>query len=337
VGTPRVRQTPVDRAEAEELFQALKGMRIAVAFSGGPDSTALLGLLNEAKASLAITLCAITIDHGLRPESASEAAAAAAFAEGIGVPHEIRFWTHEGPVTGLQEKARNARYALLAKAANERGAEAIVTAHTLDDQAETLLMRMAAGSGLSGLGGMRPVRKLDGGLLLMRPLLGIEKARLVATRESRGWPALFDPSNALERFSRVRWRAIMPGLAAEGLDAAALGRLAQRLARADAALEGAAAILGSAARREDGIDAAMLFGAAPEIALRVLGAALGHADDKPVPLGKLETVYAALVLAGTKGQSWRATLHGQIITLSEDGLIRIGPEGPRRRGFPRRG
>ncbi|CAM5209074.1 tRNA(Ile)-lysidine synthase [Bosea thiooxidans] len=226
---------PVSSVEAGLLFEGLSPeARLLAAVSGGPDSIALLGLLAEwAKGPGRPAIHAATVDHGLRPEAAAEAEDVAALCRRLGVPHRTLRWEGAKPASGVQAEARRARYALLAAEARRLGGAALVTAHTLDDQAETVLMRLAHGSGPSGLGGMRARAERDG-LVLARPLLGIAKARLVATAQARGLPFIRDPSNADERFERVRWRAAMPLLAQRGLTAERLGRLAERMARLDA-------------------------------------------------------------------------------------------------------
>src|ERR1700674_3956486 len=185
-------------------------------------------------------LVAVTVDHGLRRESAAEAAAVKRLARRLGLAHRTVRGTGRKPVTGVQEAARNARYRLLAAAARKAGASHVLTAHTRDDQAETVLLRLARGSGLTGLAGMARQSPCDG-LILVRPLLDVPKARLVATLEAARIPFLDDPSNRDPRFTRVRFRDLMPALAGEGLDAARLALLARRMARAEAALDTAAA------------------------------------------------------------------------------------------------
>jgi tRNA(Ile)-lysidine synthase len=130
---------------------------LVLAVSGGPDSTALMVLAARwcERLKSGPTLTAVTIDHGLRAESAREAAAVGRLAHQLGLVHRTLRWTGKKPSTGLQEAARTARYRLLAKAARETGATHILTAHTLDDQAETVLIRLTRGSGLTGLGGMQ--------------------------------------------------------------------------------------------------------------------------------------------------------------------------------------
>src|SRR5262249_29288730 len=142
-----------------------------------------------------------------------------------------------------QQAARLARYRLLAQAAHAARAPYILTAHSLDDQAETVLIRMSRGSGLSGLAAMAPMSPLpanrSSGIVLVRPLITVPKARLLATLARAGIAHADDPSNRDPRFARTRLRGIMPTLAREGLDARRLALLAQRLQRADAAIEAA--------------------------------------------------------------------------------------------------
>ena len=145
-------------AEANALFHGLENLRgLVLAVSGGSDSTALLVMAARWAKQLKKRrpkLLAVTIDHGLRPESAREAAAVKRLARQLGVPHRTLAWRGRKPKTGLQETARLARYALLAQAALREGYEHVLTAHTLDDQAETVLFRLARGSGVTGLAGM---------------------------------------------------------------------------------------------------------------------------------------------------------------------------------------
>ena len=232
----------LDPDELDSIFAGLESASaIVAAVSGGPDSTALLhalGCWNSQRSRPRILVA--TIDHKLRPEAWAEADAVAAAAAILGLAHFRLTWRGRKPATGLQEAAREARYGLLAALAREHGASHLVTAHTLDDQAETVLMRLARGSGLAGLGGMRRQGQTRG-LVHCRPFLHLPKAALVTACRDHGWPFFDDPSNADPRFARTRWRAILPQLAAEGLDARRLAKLAERAQQAEDALAAKAA------------------------------------------------------------------------------------------------
>src|SRR5499427_1668367 len=149
--------SPVSETEAAALFADLvTEPTLILAISGGPDSTALLHLVARWRAGRqpAPHVVAVTIDHGLRPEGRREAAMVKRFAENVGVEHRTMRWTGAKPSTGIQEAARVARYRLLLNAARRAKAGCVLTAHTLDDQAETVLFRIACGSGLAGICGM---------------------------------------------------------------------------------------------------------------------------------------------------------------------------------------
>ncbi len=230
--------------EASALFRGLEGLSgFVIAVSGGPDSTALLMLAAQwakRQKKRRPKLLAITIDHGLRPQAAAEAAAVKRLARRLGVPHRTLRWRGKKPKSGLQEAARVARYRLLAQAAARAGYGHVMTAHTLDDQAETVLFRLARGSGLTGLAGMATASLLPVGgseIFLLRPLLHVPKSRLVATLAAAGIAYAEDPSNIDPRFTRARLRVLMPALAREGLDARGLARLAVRMRRAEATIE----------------------------------------------------------------------------------------------------
>lgn len=333
---------PVTEREAAALFAGLAGeARLLVAVSGGPDSVALLVLLAEwARAPGRPALHAATVDHGLRPASAGEASVVAALCERLGVPHATLVWDGPKPVAGLQAKAREARYDLLGREALRLGGAVLVSAHTLDDQAETVLMRMAHGSGPSGLIGMRErVRK--GSVELARPLLGIAKARLIATLEARGLAFVRDPSNEDMRFERVRWRQVLPALAEEGLTAERLARLARRMARLEDVAERRAATLLREMLVPDGAGGLVRFDIRPllaepeEIVLRVLAQALAMAGPEPedfTRLERLESCAAALIEAARAGVAATRTLSGCLLSLAADGTLTLRPEGTRRRG-----
>ena len=277
-----------------------------------------------------------TVDHGLRPEARREAEAVMAAAAQLGLPAVLLAWDGPKPARRLQESARAARYDLLAGFAREADASHIVTAHTLDDQGETLLMRLAAGSGPAGLAGMRALTR-RGEHLLARPLLGIRKTTLVALCQERGWSYAADPANADARFARARWRQLTPLLAAEGATAERLGQLAARLARADTALRACAETVaqGSARASPHGTRAfaAELFKEPDELVLRVLDAALAAVGSGVPPrLARLERLLGTLRRAHRERQPVRRTLRGCCVTLDGAGCLAIEPEPPRRRG-----
>ncbi len=261
-----------------------------------------------------------------------------AFARSFALSHSILTWDGRKGQPVSQAAARDARYGLLLAHARAVGATHLLTAHTLDDQAETLMLRLAAGSGLSGLGGMRR-EVARGDVLHARPFLHLPKTRLVATCRERSWPFVEDPSNAHTRFARVRWRqTIMPLLASEGLDAVRLGRLGERLARADEALDQAADFAFSRfarhGRAEMILDFATLSLEAEEIALRVLQRALARPgpESRHLRLERLEECLSALLQARAGGTSVRRTIAGRLLTLDANGMLTIAVEGTRRRG-----
>ena len=208
-------------------------VRLGLAVSGGPDSLALLLLAVAARPGM---VEAATVDHGLRPESRSEAAMVASLCERLDVPHAtLTVQWREKPQTGIQQRARLARYGLLGRWAEEQRLGALLTAHHLDDQAETLLMRIARGAGVKGLAGIRRVAAVPGGTMaLVRPLLGWRHAELEQVCASAGVTPVSDPSNEDEQFERVRVRRALAD--ADWLDPHALALSAGNLAQADAAL-----------------------------------------------------------------------------------------------------
>ena len=285
-------------------------------------------------------LIAITVDHGLRGESKREAADVAKLAGRLGIAHRILRWTAGKPKTGLPRAARDARYRLLGDAARKLNASHILTAHTQDDQAETVLFRLMRGSGMTGLAAMARTAELpgggEGGVKLVRPLLDIPKARLIATLKAAKIPFADDPTNRDPRFTRARLRGLMPQLAEEGLDARRLALLARRLKRADLAIEAAvnrAAIdlaLASSTPAAPGFDTEGYFRLPAEIALRLLGRAIGQAGSEgPVELGKLEALKEALDFAQNTGSALRRSLAGAVVTLAKDGIL-VEKAPPRR-------
>jgi tRNA(Ile)-lysidine synthase len=337
----------VGDGEANALFRGLEDLPgLVLAVSGGPDSTALMVLAARWAKRLkrAPKLIAVTVDHGLRPEAAREAAMVKHLARRLGVPHRTLRWRGRKPRTGLQEAARYARYALLARIAARARFAHILTAHTLDDQAETVLFRLARGSGLFGLTGMAAAAPLplDGvrEIFLVRPLLHLPKARLIATLQAARIAYAEDPSNRDPRFTRARLRTLMPALAREGLDARGLARLATRLRRAESTIQVAVQAARSALapppwpQRGPIVFATAAFAGLPaEVGLRLLGEAVAYTGDEgPIELAKLESLYEALRQARSR---LRRTLAGALITLSTDHLT--VERAPARRRLAMRG
>ena len=232
---PSAATEAVSAAEAARFAAALErllpeGGRIGLAVSGGPDSLAMLLL---AHAALPGRFEVATVDHGLRKESAAEAEFVQGLCDAFGALHAtLRVKVAEG---NLQDEARTARYAALAEWANERALGAILTAHHADDQAETLLMRLNRGSGLSGLAGVRARGVVPGSRLpLIRPLLDWRRDELRAIVKRAGIAPVEDPSNADPRFDRARIRAALGG--ADWLDPAAIAQSAAHLAEAEETL-----------------------------------------------------------------------------------------------------
>lgn len=206
--------------------------RIAVAVSGGIDSAALL-LLTAAAFPGRVT--ALTVDHGLRAGSASEADGVGKQCAVRGIPHHSLAWQGPKPVANLQAAARAARYALLAGWCTANATAILLTAHHADDQAETLLMRLARGSGGPGLAGIRRRRLLANGVTLVRPLLATRRAALGAIVDAAGWVPADDPSNRNLRFARTHARRLLAD--ADWIDVPNVARAAAHLGDVDAALE----------------------------------------------------------------------------------------------------
>jgi tRNA(Ile)-lysidine synthase len=323
---------------AKNLFAGWKAVpALVLAVSGGPDSIALMWLAARWRRGLkrGPRLIAVTVDHGLRAEAAREALEVKRLARVLELEHRTLRWRGAKPKTGLPAAAREARYRLLADAARKSGASHVVTAHTRDDQAETLLMRMLRGSGIAGLAAMARESERDG-VVLARPLLEISKAQLIATLRKAKIAFADDPSNRDTNFTRPRLRALMPALAVEGGDARSLARLASRLARANAAVE----ILADGAERylalkgnalHAGFDAQAFAALPEEVRLRLLKRAIDRSGHEgPAELGKIEALLAALDRAGAGRRTrLKQTLAGAVVSLI-GGQIHVTAAPPRR-------
>jgi tRNA(Ile)-lysidine synthase len=351
---PEDDKSPISARQAKSLFADWKhAPGLVLAVSGGPDSIALMWLAARWRGALSRgpRLLAVTVDHGLRAEAAREAREVKRLARCLGVSHRTVRWSGEKPSSGVPAAARAARYRLLATVARQSGASHILTAHTRDDQAETLLMRLLRGSGIGGLAAMARESEREG-VLIARPFLNISKSQLIATLEKAKIGYADDPTNRDTRFTRPRIRSLIEGLGAEGGDARNLARLASRLARANAAIEiladGAARYLAlrdrtigsppaAAIGPRDATFEAAAFAALPEeIRLRLLLRAIdrvGH--EGPAELGKAEALLVALdralqETAVTPQLRLKQSLAGTVVSLT-GGRIAIAPAPPRRR------
>jgi len=229
------------------LLNSFSGQTIAVAVSGGSDSMALLRLAQTHFGSDpqgTIKLIALTVDHGLRTESSDEAELVAGWCAALGVEHRTLVWHHGGSIRGnLSNAAREARYDLMQAECTRLGAAALLTGHTLDDQAETVLMRLARGSGVDGLSGIKATvsRRDSTGtanpLTLVRPLLGLSRDELRGHLRAIGQDWINDPTNDNSDYDRVKARQMLGILAPLGLTTDRLAATARIMGMARTALE----------------------------------------------------------------------------------------------------
>lgn len=210
--------------------------KIAVAVSGGPDSMALAHCAKRWADINGVKTYAFIVDHRLREESAEEAAQTKQRLSNMGIVAEILVWKHDDVKSRIHVIARQARYDLLIGACKENSINALLLAHQRDDQAETILMRLAKGSGPEGLAGIDPVSVRDG-INLLRPLLSVSKSRLISTCVAAGIEYATDPSNVSEKYARGRLRKILPLLEQEGMTVDRLIDLGQREREAKEALD----------------------------------------------------------------------------------------------------
>lgn len=329
---------PISADEAAALFFAFETFsHILLAVSGGPDSIAMMVLARDwakAKGRQAPKFSVATVDHGLRVEAQDEVRLVERAAKKLRMSHTTLKWDGVKPKSGLQEKARAARYNLLLAHARAIGAEAIAFAHHGEDQAETILLRLASGSGLTGLSGMKQMSMRDG-IPILRPLLDLPSARLRSTLMMRNIPFVDDPSNVNDAFARVRMRKARDVLAAEGLTTERLQTLAHRLSRADDALRASAA----AAECRHAMPvasgrcyASAVFDEPLEILVRLLQASIAEigAGEEPA-MQRLENHIFDLVTARRLGKSLKLTIGGTVLSVSTDGRLKIVAESPRRK------
>ncbi|MCB1682416.1 MAG: tRNA lysidine(34) synthetase TilS [Alphaproteobacteria bacterium] len=309
----------------------LKGESLAVGVSGGPDSMALCYLLSlwmRERKSKAV-LHALSVDHGLRKESGAEVRKVGRWLKDWpGVRHHILTWKPKQAVSSrVQEQARDARYALMAKSLRRHNIKRLFVAHHLDDQAETVLFRLTRGTGLDGLAGMTAEQAFSNGLILCRPLLSVAKAALVQTCRAYDIPFLLDPSNESDQFTRGRMRRSMEALRGEGLTAERLGLTARRLARAKDALNDMAKKVfteGCLENKTSRIVFSMdvLSSVPEEVGIRVLLKMMGllHPPDPYGPrLERVEALFSDLV---KPGRFRKRTLH-KIVFARDDRAKRL--------------
>lgn len=290
---------------------------LGIAVSGGPDSLALLLL---AQAAFPGRIAAATVDHQLRPEAAAEARQVAEICSDRAIPHSILTVCLSPGGEGVQGEARRARYAALGEWAARAGIAAVATGHHADDQAETLLMRLQRGSGVTGLAGVRARRALAPGIDLVRPLLGWRREELTAIVAEAGLVPADDPANSDPRFDRARMRSFLA--ANPELDPLRLARSAAALADAEQALAWAAE-RAAAERLERGDDGISLdpAGLPRELRRRLLTRAIRMLSPDAAIDG-LDGLLDTLDSGGT------GTLAG--IVARGDAIWRLAPEPPRR-------
>lgn len=319
--------TPDDADILDAVRAAFAGQlpsRIGVAVSGGSDSLALLHVLAMLARGTQTTLHVATVDHGLRPEAADEAAHVARVAARLGASHETLYWGGWTGQGNLQDVARRARQDLLTRWASRTGVSVVALGHTADDQAETVLMRLGRAAGANGLSGI-PRRRLHEGIVLLRPCLGLRRAHLRAYLERQGIAWVEDPSNDDPRFDRVRLRQAMPVLESLGIGVEALAAVAANMADVREALDWYTFLAARDMVQIDGGDVLIdrrSFRTLPqETARRLLGYALvwvgggAHAPRRAALAGALE--------AARRGRGM--TLQGCLI-LHRQGLIWIARE-----------
>jgi tRNA(Ile)-lysidine synthase len=337
---------PIDEALFDSLLRVSVPRvpdTLALGVSGGPDSMALALCADRWARAHGRKTIAFIVDHRLRPESSDEAALVRARLAERGIEAIVLVWNHHAP-SANHLVARQARYDLLADACRARGIDTLFLAHHADDQAETLLLRLAKGSGVTGLAGMRPVAVWNG-LRLIRPFLGIRHARLAATCAAAGLATVHDPSNTKPKYARGRLRAILPLLANEGLTVERLIDLGERAREASEALTQMTDAFLAAHLSRDAFGVFRLadraaWAALPRaIGLQALERALQQLAPHPYPLRRQSLVVLYDKLAGSAPQGAHS-LGGCLVTRRERSLVflrepaAVAPRTPLTAGVP---
>jgi len=307
---------PLD--ELNRLFAPVAGEPvIGVAVSGGQDSLGLLLLVHAWRTRMGRgpEIHVYSVDHGLRARSGEETRLVKSVAEQLGFAARILRWEGEKPKTGIQAAARAARYQLMGAAMKDDGAGILLTGHHRQDQAETVLMRLAHGSGLKGLAGMRAMSQLEA-ITVFRPLLEMEPEFLGQLVAKSGLSPVRDPSNDSDDFERVRWRKQLPLFAGLGLDSAALSRFARRAERADLAMAEYAGLQFERLVSQDTfgslhVDLVTLNSQPEEIILRIVEKMVEQVSRKHIELAQLEGVQAQLEGARFSSQTLKGCVLGQ--------------------------
>lgn len=298
--------------------------RLGVAVSGGGDSMALLHLLKACAEERGIPVLAATVDHGLRPEAAQEAALVASACAALAIPHETLRWRGWSGQGNLQAEARAARYRLLADWSRRHGLDAVALGHTMDDQAETFVMRLGRKAGVDGLSAMERMFRRDG-VRFWRPALGLERAELRGFLARHGLAWCEDPSNEDEAFDRVKARKALAVLKGLDIDAETLSVVARNLAAASHALKLCARDTARRiARIEAGdvvFDREGLILAGSEIRRRLLAAALNWVSGAAYAPRQEALDLAEAAFARRKTH----TLHGCLV-LSDKSALRVTRE-----------
>lgn len=319
----------IEQAQFDSLLEKLTPSSCAaVAVSGGRDSAALMHLLAASSVPFE-DLTILTVDHRLRAASSHEAEQVAEMAQRLNLNHVTLAWSGEKPKSGIQEAARRARYELMTEWCRSRGVHDLYLAHTEDDQAETILMRLVRGSGVDGLAAMSPVTE-RGSVRLLRPLLGVSREALTFFLQERSLCWIDDPSNEDVGYARVRMRTLLADLHTQGLTRDRLARTAEHMGRAREALDHFAAILWNeiGTVHDSGyvtLERAALADAPDEIGLRVLSRALqivgGH-TYRP----RFEKLAPLFDIIRTREQTSGRTLAGCTLRDDEAGRLVIARE-----------
>ena len=305
---------------------------IGLAVSGGSDSLGLMLLVHswlqaEGRGTDIVVYC---VDHRLREESAGECAEVARLAADLGFKSRTLIWRGEKPDTGVQAAARVARYRLIGREMQKDDVHILLTGHHMQDQSETVLMRLAHSSGISGLAGMRQFSEVEG-VTLFRPLLKMRREYLADIVSKAGYVPADDPSNGNEKYERVRWRKLLPKLEAQGLTGDILERFALRMGRAEKALGEIAENIFTKNVKFDqfgvcSLPLNLLKTQPDEIALRIVDHLIVVATGRDgAELSQLEKLLSALldegfpggVICGCKLEIWR----GNLVAFRESGKI----------------